>query len=281
MYKIGEFSWLSQVPIRTLRYYDQIGLLVPAHVERPSGYRCYAADQLEQLNRILVYKDLGLSLREIRALLAERASADDIRELVRRKRAELEHRVETERRRLDRAAARLALMERSATFPEVAVRHAAPAWIASIRATLRSYDDCDQLFGELDRQVRGPRARQRGAIYHACEPGTVDCEAFEIIPERVAARGRVAVRQLPADRGAAIDQRGDADYLPAYRAIRAWIDMAGFAVTGPKRELFLRGAGSVTEIQFPIGRAANHRARDHAPAHPASPSASPELGSPR
>jgi DNA-binding transcriptional MerR regulator len=263
MYKIGEFSWLSQVPIRTLRYYDQIGLLVPAHVERPSGYRCYTAEQLEQLNRILVYKDLGLSLREIRMLLAERASAIDIRELVRRKRAELEHRVETERRRLDRAAARLALMERSATFPEIAVRHAGPAWIASIRATLRSYDDCDQLFGELDRQVRGPRARrQRGAIYHVCEPGSVDCEVFEIVPDRVASRGRVAVRQLPAERIATLIYRGDSDYLPAYCAMRAWIEMAGFAVTGPKRELFLRGAESVTEIQFPIGRAANHRTRD-------------------
>jgi DNA-binding transcriptional MerR regulator len=268
MYKIGEFSWLSQVPIRTLRYYDQIGLLVPAHVERPSGYRCYAADQLEQLNRVLVYKDLGMSLREISRLLAERASADDIRELVRRKRAELEHRVETERRRLDRAAARLALMERNPTFPEIAVRHAGAAWIASIRATLRSHDDCDQLFGELDRQVRGPRARrQRGAIYHACEPDAVDCEAFEIIPERVASRGRVAVRQLPAERIATLIYRDDSDYLPAYRAMRAWIDMAGFAITGPKRELFLRGSEPVTEIQFPIGRAANHGARsDHASA---------------
>jgi DNA-binding transcriptional MerR regulator len=276
MYKIGEFSSLSQVPIRTLRYYDQIGLLIPAHVER-SGYRCYAADQLEQLNRILVYKDLGLSLREIRMLLAERASADDIRELVRRKRAELENRVETERRRLDRAAARLALMERSATFPEIAVRTAGPAWIASIRATLRSYDDCDQLFGELDRQVRPRRRRQRGAIYHACEPGAVDCEVFEIIPERIASHGRVAVRQLPAERVATLIYRGDSDYLPAYRAMRAWIEMAGFTIAGPKRELFLRGAESVTEIQFPIGRAANQRARgDHTP----SPSPSPELRSP-
>ena len=267
MYKIGEFSWLSQVPIRTLRYYDQIGLLVPDHVERPSGYRCYTAEQLELLNRILVYKDLGLSLREIRALLAERASPDDIRDLVRRKRADLERRVDAERRRLDRAAARLALMEHSATLPEIAVRHAGPAWIASIRATLSSYDDCDQLFGELDRQVRVHRTRrQRGAIYHACEPGTVDCEAFEIIPERMAARGRVVVRQLPAERVATLIYRGDSDYLPAYRAMRAWIEMVGFAITGPKRELFLRGSESVTEIQFPIGRhAASHRARDHAP----------------
>jgi len=72
MYKIGAFSRLSQVPIRTLRYYDQIGLLVPAQVERPSGYRGYAAEQLETINRILVFKDLGLALDEIRTLRLSR-----------------------------------------------------------------------------------------------------------------------------------------------------------------------------------------------------------------
>jgi DNA-binding transcriptional MerR regulator len=85
MYKIGELSRLSQVPIRTLRYYDQIGILVPAQVDRSSGYRCYAAEQFERLNRILVFKDLGLTLDEIRTLLSDRASAEQIRALVQRR----------------------------------------------------------------------------------------------------------------------------------------------------------------------------------------------------
>ena len=264
MYKIGELSRLSQVPIRTLRYYDHIGLLAPAKVERPSGYRCYGAEQIEQLNRILVYKDLGLSLREIRQLLAERASADDIRALVERKRAELERQVEAERRRLERAAARVALMERGAGVAEIAVRQAAPTWVASIRATLRAHDDCDGLLDEIDRHVRGQREhRQRGAIWHACEAGAIDCEAFEIVPRRIAPKGRIAVRQLPAQQIAALIYRGDTGYLPAYRAMRGWIAMAGFEVTGPKRELFLRDRASVTEIQFPISRAAqNARSAD-------------------
>jgi DNA-binding transcriptional MerR regulator len=257
MYKIGELSVLSQVPIRTLRYYDQIGLLVPAHVARPSGYRCYTAEQFERLNRILVYKDLGLSLREIRMLVADRATAEQIRDLVRRKHAELERRIDTERRRLARAAARLELMEAGASLPEIAVRVAAPGWVASVRATLRTHEECDHLFDELDRRVRGHRAhRQRGAIWHSCEPGAIDCEAFEIVPRRIASNGRVAVRELPAQRVAALIYRGDGDYLPAYRAMRAWIGRTGLEVVGPKRELFLRGSESVTEIQFPIGRAA-------------------------
>jgi DNA-binding transcriptional MerR regulator len=295
MYKIGEFSRLSQLPIRTLRYYDQIGLLVPAQIERPSGYRGYAADQLERVNRILVLKDLGLSLDEIRAVLVDHASAEDIRALVRRKHADLARRVDAERRRLARAAARLDLMERGgAALADIAVRDVGACWVASVRATLRSHDDCDALFDQLDHHFtrhagRSRERRQRGAIWHACTADTIDCEAYEIIPGRIATRGGITVRQLPAHQVAALVYHGDSDYLPAYRAMRTWIASSGLEITGPKHELYLRSVESVTEIQFPIERKADHaritpavhhhddpasrvRSRSHAirraPAHP-------------
>jgi DNA-binding transcriptional MerR regulator len=201
MYRIGELSRLSQVPVRTLRYYDQIGVLVPARVAT-SGYRCYAAEQFEQLNRILVLKDLGLSLDEIRRLLADRASVDDLRALVARKHAELERRVEVERQRLTRAAARLALLDGvDGTPADIAVRTAGTQWIASLRKTIRTHDDCDGLHDELARAVRG--RGQRGAIWHACAPGTIDCEAFAFLPAPIAPTRGIAVRQLPAQRVAA------------------------------------------------------------------------------
>jgi DNA-binding transcriptional MerR regulator len=253
MYRIGELSRLSGVPIRTLRYYDQIGLLVPAEVSH-SGYRSYGTAELEQLNRILVLKDLGCSLDEIRAMIADRATADDLRALIRRKHAELEDRVELERHRLARAAARLETLERA----EIAVRTTAPHWVASVRDTLRAHDDCDRLFDELGHHLRRG-TRQRGAIWHTCGRGRIDCEVFEILPGPIAPRGRVQVRQLPAQRVAALIYHGDVDYLSSYRAMRAWITRSGLEVTDAKRELFLRGETSVTEIQFPIGRPAPAR----------------------
>jgi DNA-binding transcriptional MerR regulator len=279
MYKIGEFARLSQVPIRTLRYYDHIGVLVPAQVA-PSGYRGYAAEQLEQLNRILVLKDLGLSLDEIRTLLADRATLADLRAVLRDKHAELERRVDAERRRLARAAARLALLETGcAASPDIALRVTAPQWIGSLRATVRTHDDCDALFDELDHELRragrGGRDRQCGAIWHACAPGEIDCEVFEILPGPREARGRIAVREEPARRVAALVYRGDTDYLPAYGALRAWIRGADLAITGPKRELFLRSPTAVTEIQFPIARAAAAAAHRPTPTHRAARRARP------
>ena len=66
MFKIGDFSRLSFVTVKTLHYYDEIGLLKPVQVDRFTGYRYYSADQLSRLNYIIALKNLGLSLEKQR-----------------------------------------------------------------------------------------------------------------------------------------------------------------------------------------------------------------------
>lgn len=63
--KIGEFSKLMQVTVKTLRHYEQIGLLVPDEVDQWSGYRYYTLDQMQKLKSIRQLKDIGFSLVEI------------------------------------------------------------------------------------------------------------------------------------------------------------------------------------------------------------------------
>jgi len=151
VYSIGEFSRLSQIPVKTLRYYDDLRLMRPACVNRSTGYRYYEAAQLEQLNRILVFKVLGFSLREIRGLLAEHVPAERIRGVLRRKREEVARRVIEERARLARVAARLDAIERChrPIAYEVAVRRVGARLVASRRDGLSSYDECERLFAEL------------------------------------------------------------------------------------------------------------------------------------
>ena len=72
MFKIGEFSKLTQIPVKTLRYYDELGLLKPVEVDRFTGYRYYSAGQLPRLNRVLALKDLGFSLEQIFQLIGFR-----------------------------------------------------------------------------------------------------------------------------------------------------------------------------------------------------------------
>ena len=71
MLKIGEFSKLAQVSVKTLRYYHQYGLLKPAWTDRFNGYRYYRLDQLSTLNSILALKELGFSLEQIQTILQD------------------------------------------------------------------------------------------------------------------------------------------------------------------------------------------------------------------
>ena len=57
MYKIGEFSLLNKVTIKTLRYYNEIGLFIPKVIDKYTGYRYYDEDQLEEFNKISKYKE--------------------------------------------------------------------------------------------------------------------------------------------------------------------------------------------------------------------------------
>lgn len=69
MFLIGEIARLFQMDIRTLRYYDEIGLLNPAFTDEGTGYRYYAIHQFERLNTILYLKALNIPLKEIRRFL--------------------------------------------------------------------------------------------------------------------------------------------------------------------------------------------------------------------
>ena len=65
MFRIGEFSKLTQVSIRMLRYYDEVGLLKPAEVDKWTGHRMYSVTQIPRLKRILYLRDSGFNVSEI------------------------------------------------------------------------------------------------------------------------------------------------------------------------------------------------------------------------
>lgn len=107
MFKISEFSKLGQVSVKALRYYDQIGLLKPAHTDPDTGYRYYTANQLFSLNRILAFKELGFTLQQIRQLINDDISTEQIRGMFRLKQAEIQTLIEEEQARLHRIENRL------------------------------------------------------------------------------------------------------------------------------------------------------------------------------
>ncbi len=142
MLKIGDFSKLAHVSIKTLHHYDDMGLLRPAFVERFSGYRYYSLDQLAVLNRILALKDLGLSLEQIAQLLHEDLSFSELHGMLRLKQMELAAQVEEEQARLKRVEARLNLIaqEGLAQAAEVALKQV-PAQTALVAQVVAASEE--------------------------------------------------------------------------------------------------------------------------------------------
>jgi len=71
-YTIQKLALLAGVSTRTLRYYDEIGLLKPARINS-SGYRIYGQQEVDRLQHILFYRELGVSLDEIKDSVASPA----------------------------------------------------------------------------------------------------------------------------------------------------------------------------------------------------------------
>ena len=151
MIRIGDFSKLSRVSVKTLRFYDEMGLLKPIEVDRFTGYRYYEFDQLPRLYRILALKDLGFSLEEIGRLLEGDLSAEQMRGMLKLRQAEIRQRVEEEAGRLERVELWLRQIEQEDSMSkyDVVIKKIEPIKVASVRGVVPTPPDQRSLWDEL------------------------------------------------------------------------------------------------------------------------------------
>src|SRR5262249_39419905 len=173
----GEFSKLVQVPVATLRYYDQVGLLKPITVDRVTGYRYYSAGQLPRLHRILALKGLGFSLEQIGVLLADGVTPEQLRGMLRLRHAQISQQLVEVQNQLVEVAMRLQQIEREEQLSpyDVRLKHVEPLLVASVRAILPNHSAVGLLFGEvyaalgpLVGQALGPNPEDGGQTLVLC-----------------------------------------------------------------------------------------------------------------
>ena len=278
MIKIGEFSKLVQVPVATLRYYDQVGLLKPVEIDQWSGYRYYSVVQLPRLHRILALKGLGFTLEQISVVLDEGLTPEQIRGMLRLRHAQLsQHLAEVQNQLLD-VEVRLDQIEREDQLPryDVMLKHVQPTLVASVRAILPAHSDSGSLFGEVYDAIGphvaaalGPHPGQGGqtmVLWYDTEfkDREVDGAAAFILRCPVPEQGRMRVHELPAATVAATVHHGSyATIGQAHEAILTWIEANGYRIAGPDREVYLYNVtpirlddpSYITELQYPVEKA--------------------------
>ena len=261
MFRIGDFSRLARVSIKTLHYYDEMGILRPAQVDGDNGYRYYRADQLTTLHRILTLKDLGFCLQEIAQVMQGAQPAARIEQMLREKIGEAQHAISHEQAKISRIESWLAHMQEEC-MPEydVLIKTLEPQLVASI-----SESSCDLggAFRELAEYIDAQGSRQAGPgtiIYSDAETGGCAeyAEAVFAISGQIPQTDRVRVYQTPRIENAAclVYEGTHADMGDASRYIAKWIEDNGYHITGPNRVVFLEceegSERAVVETQFPV-----------------------------
>ena len=269
MLRIGEFSRIGQVSVKTLRYYDTVELLKPTEVDPATGYRYYSFDMLPKLNRILALKELGLSLEQIKQLLEDDLSAEQLRGMLKLKQVEIQRQMADEKEKLARVEARLKMIEQENIMPDydVVIKKVEPISVVSVRDVIPTYPEQGHLWEELESFLTQREIKPEGAcftIYYS-DPPDVDTEVCEPVSIPIQEDQKIKQHMLPRiEMMATVVHKGPFITIgEAYTAILKWIEANDYRIIGPTREVYLRPAvnGSqtdsetVTEIQFPVEKA--------------------------
>jgi effector-binding domain-containing protein len=264
--QIGDFSKLSFVTVKALRYYDEIGLLKPERVDEFTGYRYYSASQLPRLNRIVGLKNMGLSLDEIAQLLREDVPMASILDLLYAKQTEIKERLEEEVEKLSHVEEWLKQAETEGKMPEyeVVIKKLKSQKVLSIRRVLPNYGQLSELFSTIGPYLGQSHAPVKGpplAIYHDKEfkEADVDVEVAFPVWREVRTSGEFKSYEIPEGQVATITYKGPYESIgPAYNTLMKWVENNGYQIAGPNREVYLTEpdktapAENVTEIQIPI-----------------------------
>ena len=275
MLKIRDFAKLAEVSMTTLRYYDEIGLLKPIHVDPETGYRFYTMDQLPYLHRILAFKELGLGLTQIVEILDEGVSPEALQGMLRLRQAQIQQHLQAEQEQLVRIEARLRSLEQGSSLPvyEVVLKAVKPItgvslhltatdlayhthWTDAIDAMLKRYrvKPIDHLL------VLHPESEDEHTPHSVEIVAPVDWRDAATLTTR--SEGRLTRCELPAfpHMASILHQGPPSLVMPAYQALGTWMENNAYTIVGPRRKLCLRRGkdldDDLIEIQFPVEKAA-------------------------
>lgn len=269
MLKIGEFSKLSRISVRMLRYYDEMGLLTPVEIDRFTGYRYYAEEQLIAAGRIVSLRDMGFGLTAIGVML----SCPDDREMAERMMDERLEALAAERTRvaaqirlLQTAKERLRKDEKTMHY-DVTLRTIPERYVACVRMTLPDYT-CEGLLWSLllsetaRMGIREENPCLRAVAYLDAEfkEENVDCEAQKTVAGSYPDTEHVRFKTLPAVRVASTTIKGAYEQLgEANTAIAQWMRDNGYDFAGPSFNIYHVSPHDtknpeefVTEICYPV-----------------------------
>ena len=280
---IGRFARASRLSIKSLRNYDESGLLPAAFVDSQSGYRYYRIEQLARADAIRSLRMVGMPLPAIAEaldgdepeslLMSHLAALEEERDEIRRKAQELKRRIQTK----EYVMSTEVTLKINDTISALAYRtettfsgifNDIPAGFGQVMGTIAE-ENIDPVGAPFTLYYQAPDGDTVGEIA-MCVP-IAEGSAEGVVGGEGSAGGLQAVT-VPAGGAASIIHRGSYDNMgESYATVAAWAQQRGHEITGPTREIYLNSpvdtaeADLLTELLFPIGGDASSHTSDDTP----------------
>ncbi len=277
MFKIGDFSRLTRVSIKTLHHYDEIGLFKPMLVDKFTGYRYYTYEQLPHLNRILALRGLGFSLEQIKGMIGNDGkiaiSSEVLRGMLALRQAQLQQLLDKTREQLHQVEIRLYQIEREGKMSDIEIltKEVGQMMVVSGREVVSDpsfmRERCMALNHLVWRAIQETGLKTDGisfALYHSDATNGIDVEMAYVVQSATLPElnGVAKAHILTPTRVAYAVYKGSYDDFGAVGRVHAeimrWIQANGYRQAGACREYYLRPPQrsddpmGVMEIQYPI-----------------------------
>jgi DNA-binding transcriptional MerR regulator len=266
-YSIGEFSQISRLTVKTLRFYQEQGLLMPTRVDGETGYRYYDDARLPRAEAIKWLRGLDFTVQEIKDMLAASVEEDgDLAAFLQKKSEEIARKAEHYRRvkqEIDLFLAREKEIEMLKLKNTIEEKTLPDLLIAGMRFRGR-YEEVGAKLGALGRLVGRVIGGAPFTLYYDAEFKEEDAEMEVAFPVRKAVRAEgVSCRVLSGGRAITLVHRGPYGEIGrTYGRVFDRLGEKGLKLSKPPREVYLKGPGMLfpgnpkkylTEVQIIVG----------------------------
>ncbi|WP_235381367.1 MerR family transcriptional regulator [Pseudoflavonifractor phocaeensis] len=264
LYKIGMFAAMNHVTVKTLRFYEEQGLLMPALIHSENGYRYYTLSQMAVIHQITALKMAGFTLEEIVRI---NSGADEEAVLLKKK-SELLAKISDLTRQIAIVDGYLSKKKTCLSAP-VLIKTIPETNVAFMRTRLESYDGLfDRMpeMGALMEKAGCVCALPEYCFTNYLEPGYKDgdilVEICESVMEAKQEIGDLRFKTLPEIQAACVFHKGSyRTFSESYETVLRYIEENGYEIAGEIRESYIDGVWNkddesewLSEIQVPVRR---------------------------
>lgn len=242
MFRIGDFSKLTNLTVRALHHYEELEILLPEKVDYMTNYRYYSANQLVTVNKIKMLQQIGLSLKDIKDVI----QSNDIKLLeyhYKLREAEIQDELEKLKKKQNIVKMFKEKMKEGSSMERynVELKKIPKRKVMSIRKVVKSYNDEFDLWNDLHEESVNQKVKMDNppsgmTIYHDKEykESNVDIEVQSNIIGNYKDTDDVKFYEAPEFTIASVTFNGSYEQMAEVtQAIASWIEANNYIICGP------------------------------------------------